>query len=81
MACGITAVGSNIPVLMETTGGGPLYADAGTPREWVNDFLALEKKETYRSQVEKGLKWVEAFRGKKSWNKYISDIEDLILRN
>lgn len=78
MACGVPAVMSNIPVLIETTGGNALTADPGEPGEWVEVFEALENKETYRSQVEKGLKWVEPFRGRKGWEKHISDIEELI---
>jgi len=40
MACGIPAVISNIPVLLETTGSIALYADPHDPKSWL-DYLTL----------------------------------------
>lgn len=81
MACGVPAVISNIPVLVETTGRHALSANPASPKEWLGAFVALEDKDTYRKQVEKGLKWVEPFRGRKGWGKHVSDIEELIRGN
>ena len=78
MACGVPAVISNIPVLVETTGGRALTADPGESKEWIEAFAALEDKDIYRAQIEKGLKWVEPLRGRKGWEKHISDITELI---
>ena len=80
MACGVPAVISNIPVLIETTNGHALNADPCAPREWIEAFEALEEKEIYMSRVEKGLKWVDRFRGRKGWKEHLSDIEELVER-
>lgn len=39
-----------------------------------------ESEGTYQNQIKKGLKWVEPLRGKKGWEKFISDIEELLTR-
>ncbi|MBC8466825.1 MAG: glycosyltransferase family 4 protein [Deltaproteobacteria bacterium] len=78
MACGVPTVVSNIPVLIETTGGNALVADTDDPRMWMEAFQALENKDVYTSQIENGLKWVDPFRGPKGWEKHISDIEEQI---
>lgn len=78
MACGVPAVVSHIPVLIETTGGNALLADPGDQQEWMKAFEALENKNTYQNQIEKGLKWVEPLLGRKGWKKHISDLEELI---
>ena len=78
MACGVPTVVSNIPVLIETTGGNSLSANPENPKEWLESFEALEDKDTYRTQVENGLKWVGPFLGRKGWGKHVSDIEELI---
>jgi hypothetical protein len=78
MACGVPAVVSNIPVLLETTGSVALYADPLDPRSWIKSISALEKQEVHKSQVEKGLKWVEPLRGAKGWQGHISDIQELL---
>ena len=78
MACGVPAVISNIPVLVETTGGKALTADPCESKEWIEAFEALENKDIYRTQVEKGLKWVKPLTGRKGWEKHISDITELI---
>ena len=81
MACGIPAVVSSIPVLVETTGGHALTADPGDPEKWIEAFDALDNQQKYQSQVEKGLRWVQPFLGRKGWEKHISDIEELIREN
>jgi glycosyltransferase involved in cell wall biosynthesis len=78
MACGVPAVVSSIPVLLETTGSVALYADPHDPRSWIESFNALEKQEVHKSQVEKGLKWVEPLKGAKGWQGHISDIQELL---
>ncbi len=78
MACGVPAVVSNIPVLIETTGGNSLKADPNDYREWLQAFEALEKKDMYQNQIEKGLKWVQPLWGRRGWEGHISDIEELI---
>ena len=78
MACGVPTVVSNIPILIETTGGNALSANPENPKEWLESFKALGDEDTYRMQVENGLKWVEPFRGRKGWEKHVSDIEGLI---
>lgn len=74
MACGIPAVVSRISVLMETTGGNALNASPDNPKEWLEAFQALESGDLYNGHVEKGLKWVEPFRGRQGWEKQVSDI-------
>jgi glycosyltransferase involved in cell wall biosynthesis len=78
MACGIPAVVSNIPVLIETTGGNALIADPEDPQTWLGVFNTLEDNNYYKSQVENGLRWAEPLRGRKGWQKHVSDIEGLI---
>ncbi len=78
MACGVPAVVSNIPVLRETTGGHAFYASPENPNEWFDNLKALEERDTYRRQVEKGLKWVEPLKGRKGWEKHVGDIEELM---
>lgn len=81
MACGVPAVVSNIPVLVETTGGNAIIADPKNSNDWVMAFEALEDRAVYLKQVGEGLKWVEPLRGRKGWEKHISDIEELIGRS
>ena len=78
MTCGVPAVVSNIPVLVETTGGNALLADPSNQREWMKAFEALENKNTYQNQIDKGLKWVDPLAGRKGWKKHISDIAELL---
>ena len=78
MACGIPAVVSNIPVLIETTGGNALSANPVNSKEWIESFKALENPGTYQIQVGKGLKWAKPFRGRKGWKNHISDIKELL---
>jgi glycosyltransferase involved in cell wall biosynthesis len=78
MTCGIPVVVSNIPVLLETTGSVALYADPHNPGAWVEALSELEKHELYRTQVEKGLQWVEPLKGPKGWQGHMSDIQELL---
>ena len=80
MACGIPTVVSDIPVLLETTGKNALFANPDDSKKWLEAFEALENEGTYQNQIKKGLKWVEPLRGKKGWEKFISDIEELLTR-
>ena len=78
MASGVPAVVSSIPVLIETTGGNALTADPHEPNSWITAFQALENKNLYRAQVEKGTKWAERLRSGKAWGKHIADIENVL---
>ena len=78
MACGVPAVISNIPVLMETTGGNALAADPYSPKTWLEAIEALENEEFHQNQADRGLHWIEPLRGRKGWEKHISDIEELL---
>jgi glycosyltransferase involved in cell wall biosynthesis len=78
MACGVPAVVSDIPVLLETTGGSALAVDPAHAKAWKEAFDALENKTTYRTQIGKGLRWVDKFSGRRGWDKHISDIEKLL---
>jgi glycosyltransferase involved in cell wall biosynthesis len=81
MACGVPAVVSDIPVLVETTGGNALTGHPDDSNIWLQTFRRLENDSTYQEQVEKGLRWVEPLRGRKAWQNYISDIEELLERS
>jgi len=81
MACGVPAVVSHIPVLVETTGENALLANPEDSREWVKAFEVLENKDIYKNQIEKGLKWIQPLRGRGGWQKHISDIEELLRKN
>jgi glycosyltransferase involved in cell wall biosynthesis len=81
MACGVPAVVSDIPVLVETTGGNALTAHPHDSRIWVESFERLKNNSIYKEQVEKGLKWVDPLRGRKAWQGYISDIKELLKRS
>jgi len=78
MACGVPAVVSKIPVLVETTGGAALTADPLNSEAWLNSFLNLENEEFHRRQVEKGLRWVKPFLGRRGWHKCLSDIQSVM---
>jgi len=81
MSCGVPAVVSNIPVLVETTGGNALKADPNDNREWIQAFEALEKKDIYQNQLKKGLKWVQPLWGRRGWEGHILDVEELVRRS
>jgi len=78
MACGIPAVVSRIPVLMETTGGMALTADPADPGEWKKAFDRLEDPEVYRCIAEEGLRWIAPLRGPHSWEPYIGDVAEVL---
>jgi glycosyltransferase involved in cell wall biosynthesis len=78
MACGVPAVVSEIPVLVETTGGNALTAHPYESKIWLECFEKLNNHSLYKEQVQKGLKWVEPLRGRKAWQGHILDIEELL---
>lgn len=80
MACGVPAVVSHIPVLVETTGGNALKANPEDFREWVKAFEVLENKDIYKDQIEKGLKWIQPLRGQAGWKSHIADIKEILER-
>jgi glycosyltransferase involved in cell wall biosynthesis len=81
MACGVPAVVSDIPILVETTGGYALTANPRDSKTWLEAFQRLEDNSAYQNQVQKGLGWVEPLRGRKAWKDYISDIQELLERS
>ena len=81
MACGIPAIVSNIPVLVETTGGNALIADPNDHKTWIEAFERLENRNIYQDQIEIGLKWVGPMLGKKGWQGHIADIEEYMRGN
>jgi glycosyltransferase involved in cell wall biosynthesis len=81
MACGTPTVVSNIPVLVETTGGNTIMADPEDPDSWIEAFEKLENRSIYSSNAEKGLLWVQAFIGNKGNKKQLSDINEIIENN
>lgn len=80
MACGVPAVVSNIPVLVETTGGNAITVDPHKPQEWVDAFQALEDYTRNQAHVQRGFNWVVSLKGRKGWQGHISDLEDLLRR-
>jgi glycosyltransferase involved in cell wall biosynthesis len=81
MACGIPAVISAIPVLMETTGNAAIAAEADKPEKWLETLRGLENEAFYHAQVVRGLRWVEPLRGAKAWLSYVSDVEEFFNMN
>lgn len=80
MACGTPAVVSDIPVLVETTGGNALVADPRDGESWVAAYRHLEEEAVYHALVEKGLLWVAHLRGRQGWIRHMDDIEELMGR-
>jgi glycosyltransferase involved in cell wall biosynthesis len=78
MACGVPAVASNIPVLIETTGGHAMAADPRDSKTWIKAFESLENRDIYQAQVENSLKWVEPLRARRGWKEHVADIEELL---
>jgi len=78
MACGVPVVVSDIPVLVETTGSRALRADPFNSMAWKSALEKLENRDFYAAQVEKGLQWSRTLLGKKAWQKYTSDIQQLL---
>jgi hypothetical protein len=80
MACGIPAVVSDIPVLVETTGNQAFKANPLNSKAWLDALGALENASLYRDAANKGLKWAQQFQGSLAWQGYVTDIEDLITK-
>lgn len=78
MACGVPVVVSDIPVLLECTGGNALTADPQDSKLWQTTIESLDDSDTYHIQVKKGLEWVEPLRGSKGWERHIMDIKELL---
>lgn len=78
MASGVPAVVSDIPVLLETTGGNALVADPNDSDSWLQSFTRLEGEEKRIDCIKSGLKWVDPLRGSKGWSKHMSDVKELI---
>jgi glycosyltransferase involved in cell wall biosynthesis len=77
MACGRPAVVSRIPVLMETTGNCALSAPPSDPTKWRDALQSLEDASHYGDLVQKGLKWTEPLQGRRAWQPYLADIQQL----
>ena len=80
MACGIPAVVSDIPVLVETTGNHALKADPLNSKAWMDALGALENASFYCDAANKGLKWAEQLRGPQAWEGYVTDIQNLLTK-
>ena len=78
MACGVPVVVSDIPVLLECTGGNALTADPQDSKLWQTTIESLDDSDTYHIQVKKGLEWVEPLRGSEGWERHIMDIQELL---
>ena len=78
MACGVPVVVSDIPVLLETTGGHALAVAPHDPRKWIEAFQLLDNTAIGSDMVEKGLKWVEPFTGTKAWDGHLEDIHSML---
>jgi len=78
MACGIPAVVSDIPVLVETTGRNTLTADPKDSKTWLQALYILESVPIYQNQIKKGMKWVEPLLGRKGWQNHVEDIENIL---
>jgi glycosyltransferase involved in cell wall biosynthesis len=78
MACGVPAIVSDIPVLLETTGRNAINANPHDSKEWLNQFKRLEDKTFYQVQKLKGLEWIEPLRGINGWKNHVKDIEALL---
>lgn len=79
MASGVPAIVSDIPVLIETTGGCAVTADPYDSKTWTEAIHTLENKSIYQKQVMKGLEWVEPLLGRNGWQKHVSDIEEMLM--
>jgi len=77
MACGVPVVTSNIPVLIETTGGCALSADPLDGRSWLQLLNRLEEKTVHDAQIEKGIRWIRPLLGPMAWKKHVADIKEI----
>jgi glycosyltransferase involved in cell wall biosynthesis len=78
MACGTPAVISNIPVLIETTGGHALVGDPHGGASWIEAYQRIDNETEYSLCVQKGLRWAERLKGQRGWENHVSDIEELL---
>jgi glycosyltransferase involved in cell wall biosynthesis len=78
MACGRPVIVSSIPVLVETTGNCAVSASPNDPAAWRAALRTLENSSRYQDLVLKGLKWIEPLRGRRVWEPYLADIENLM---
>ena len=78
MACGRPAIVSRIPVLLETTGNFAFSAPPDDPPAWRDALRTLENPSRYSGFVKNGLGWIEPLRGRRAWEPYLADIEDLM---
>ncbi|MFC1495122.1 glycosyltransferase family 4 protein [Thermodesulfobacteriota bacterium] len=81
MACGVPAVVSDIPVLVETTGGNAGIASPYNSKEWLEAFSILEDTNSYRAQREKGLTWIKTLQGRTGWKNHVADVEALLKKD
>jgi glycosyltransferase involved in cell wall biosynthesis len=79
MACGTPAVISNIPVLVETTGGNAIIADPRDGESWIAAFQRLENENIYRTQIERGIRWVTNLCGRRAWLRHVADVEEILM--
>lgn len=78
MAAGIPVVVSDIPVLIETTGGNGITAKPDNSGAWKEAFDNLAIQDIYEKQVEEGLHWVAPLLGRKGWQKHVADIKEML---
>lgn len=78
MACGRPAIVSRIPVLLETTGNCALSAPSDDPVAWRDALKSLEDPSRYDDLSQQGLKWIQPLRGRRAWEPYLADIENLM---
>ena len=78
MACGKPTVVSQIPVLIETTGGNTLTADPHNAEDWLRAFRDLEDQQRYERLVEKGAAWAGKSQGINGWRRHVEDISGLL---
>ena len=77
MACGVPAVISDIPILVETTGGCALSTDPSDSKGWLEIFSRLEEKQVYAAQVKQGLEWVRPLLARNAWEKHVADVKEI----
>ena len=55
-----------------------LEADPLESKTWLEAFHSLENREVYRIRVEEGLQWLSPMRGRRGWERHLSDIQELM---
>lgn len=78
MACGTPAIISSIPVLVETTGNCALSAPPDDPVAWRDALRSLENPSRSDDLSQQGLKWIQPLRGRRAWQPYLADIENMM---